>query len=140
MDELSVMEPAPSGVPYQGETLNITPLTVGQIPAFSRAVRPMFASLVGLVGSIPLGDGASEGGGLPGEVRVSPEDVLALIADHGDAFIEAAAIATRREREFIAKGMLDEFVGLVLEIIRVNADFFVQAVVKAEAGLRRSST
>jgi hypothetical protein len=134
MDELSVLSPDPASVAYQGKTLEIVPMKVGQIPAFTRALRPALTAIADISDAIAPGGQPGAGQG------TSSEQIVELIADHGDTFVEAVAVATGQAREFIADGTLEEFVDALLTVVRVNADFFARAVVKVEAGLKRSST
>lgn len=124
MDDMSVLEPASTQVSYRGETLQITPIKVGQIPRFLRVARPLFGVLAGGVGTSP---GGAAGG-------VSVLDMVALIEQHGEAIIEAAAIACGKPPEWVEGGELDELVNLVRVVIEVNGDFFTRKVVPLLAG------
>ena len=88
--------------------VEVRPLTVGQLPAFSKAVRPVLDTMV---------------------QWIDVEDVqLAEIADlveaHGDAMINAAAIATDMDAKALGRVEFDEFIELIVAIVLVNADFF----------------
>jgi hypothetical protein len=96
------LPPVPERVDVAGESLEITPLKLGELPAFARAIQPLAAGL-----------------------SVSP-DWLALLADHGEAVIEAMAIASRRSRDWVASLDLDAAVRLAEAVFRVNADFFIR--------------
>lgn len=106
-DAFAVLPPMPVFVEVGGERLDLTPLKVGEVPAFARAIQPMAASL-----------------------SVSP-DWLALLADHGDAVIEAVAIASRRPRDWVGNLDLDDAVRLAEAVFGVNADFFVRRLLPA---------
>ena len=101
-DTFAVLPPVPVFVEIAGERIDLSPLKVGELPAFARAVQPIAASL-----------------------SASP-DWLALLADHGDAVIEAIAIASRRPRDWVASLDLDEAVRLAEAVFEVNADFFIR--------------
>lgn len=88
-----------------GEPITIRPITIGQYPAFARAVRPLMAVVDGEAGEV---------------------DVIGLIAEHGEALIEAACVATGRERAWMAGLPPDAFVDLAQAVIEVNLDFFVR--------------
>jgi hypothetical protein len=118
MEDMSVLEAPSQEVVYRGETLKVTPLTVGQIPAFLRTIRPALGSLAGLASSPGQ---AGEGAGI--EV-----DLVALIADHGEALIEALAVATGKPVDWLGKGMADELAVLIKAVVEVNADFFAKRV------------
>lgn len=101
-DTFAALPPVPVSVEIAGERIDLTPLKVGEVPAFARAVQPIAASL-----------------------SVSP-DWLALLAEHGEAAIAAIAIATRRPVEWVAGLDLDEAVRLAEAVFAVNADFFIR--------------
>ncbi len=101
-DTFAALPPVPVSVEIAGEHIDLTPLKVGEVPAFARAVQPIAASL-----------------------SASP-DWLALLADHGEAVIEAIAIASRRPRDWVASLDLDEAVQLAESVFEVNADFFIR--------------
>jgi len=86
----------------------VEPLRIGQLPAFTRAIR----SCGGLL--LAVADGAD------------PSALLDVIADHGDAVIEACAVATREDVKRIADLTPDEFIALIAAVIGVNRDFFAR--------------
>lgn len=106
-NEFDIIEPPALQATLNGAPLTLRPLTVGQLPAMMRALQGLELSL-----------------------EISRENVLellpALIAENGEAIIEAAAIATRQSREAIEASDLSEFVALVAGVIEINSDFFVQ--------------
>ena len=101
-DMFAALPPVPVSVEISGEHIDLTPLKVGEVPAFARAVQPIAASL-----------------------SASP-DWLALMAEHGEAAIAAIAVATRRPVEWVAGLDLDEAVRLAEAVFGVNADFFIR--------------
>ena len=117
-EPFAALPPVPVVLVIGGERLELTPLKVGELPAFARAVQPVAASL-----------------------SASP-DWLALLAEHGEAVIEAVAIASRRPAEWVAGLGLDEAVRLAEAVFEVNADFFIQRVLPSltEAATRVSQT
>ena len=98
----AALPPVPASVEIAGEHIELTPLKVGEVPAFARAVQPIAASL-----------------------SASP-DWLAILAEHGEAVIAALAIATRRPVDWVAGLELDDAVHLAEAVFGVNADFFVR--------------
>lgn len=104
-EPFAALPPVPETVIIGGETLDITPLKVGELPAFARAVRPIAARL-----------------------SASP-DWLALLADDGEAVIAAVATAARRPVDWVAGLDLDEAVRLAEAVFGANADFFIRRVV-----------
>ena len=117
-DTFSALPPVPVTLVIGGERLELTPLKVGDVPAFARAVQPVAASL-----------------------SASP-DWLALLAEHGEAVIDAVAIASRRPPEWVTNLALDDAVRLAEAVFEVNADFFIQRVLPSltEAATRVSQT
>ena len=117
-ETFAALPPVPVTLVIGGEPLELTPIRVGELPAFARAVQPVAVSL-----------------------SASP-DWLALMAEHGEAVIEAVAIATRRPVDWVAGLGLDEAVRLTEAVFEVNADFFIQRVLPSltEAAPRVSQT
>lgn len=117
-DTFAALPPVPVSVEIAGERIDLTPLKVGEVPAFARAVQPIAASL-----------------------SVSP-DWLALLAEHGEAAIAAIAIATRRPVEWVAGLDLDEAVRLAEAVFAVNADFFIRRLLPSvtQAAVRIGQT
>ena len=101
-DPFAALPPVPDAIEIAGERIDLTPLKVGEVPAFARAVQPIAASL-----------------------SASP-DWMALLAEHGEAVIAAIAIATRRPVEWVSGLDLDEAVRLAEAVFGVNADFFIR--------------
>ena len=101
-DMFAALPPVPLSIEIAGERIDLTPLKVGEVPAFARAVQPIAAGL-----------------------SASP-DWLALLAEHGEAVIAAIAIATRRPVDWVAGLDLDEAVRLAEAVFGVNADFFIR--------------
>lgn len=117
-DPFVALPPVPVSLVIGGERVDLTPLKVGDVPAFARAVQPVAASL-----------------------SASP-DWLALLALHGEAVIDAVAIASRRPSEWVTSLALDDAVRLAEAVFEVNADFFIQRVLPSltEAATRVSQT
>ena len=103
-DALSSLPPVPRSIVIGGESIDLSPLKVGEIPSFARAVQPAVASL-----------------------STSP-DWLALLALHGEAVIDSVAIASRRPTEWVTGLELDDAVRLAEAVFEVNADFFIRRV------------
>lgn len=98
------LPPVPVTLVVADEALELTPLKVGELPAFTRAIRP-FAERLG-----------------------TEPDWLALLAEHGEAVLAALAVASRRPRTWIDGLDLDEAIRLAEALLEVNADFFVRRV------------
>lgn len=101
-NSFAALPPVATSIVIADETIDITPIKMGELPALSRAVQPLAAHL-----------------------SASP-DWLALIAEHGDALIDVLVIAVRRPREWIATLQLDDAVRLASHVFEVNSDFFIQ--------------
>ncbi len=108
MDDFATFPPQPQSLEIAGDTLALTPIRVGEVPALLAAIKPIAPHLVN-------GD----------------PDWLALLTEHGDAILDALAIATRRPREWVEALSLDDAVQLATALFEVNVDFFVQRVVPA---------
>ena len=108
-DDLGIIDPPSITVMFKGRPREIRPLTVGQLPAMMRALRdvemPSTLDAHGLASQLP-----------------------ALIADNGEAIIQAAVIASGEARAVVESAALDEFVTLVAAIIEINSDFFVRTL------------
>ncbi len=121
-DDLDTLAPAPTVARFKGRDVRITPLTVGQLPAFARAVRPFAGSFASVDG-------------------LTVDTVLGLVADHGEAFVEAVSIASRIPRGELSDAGVDDLIGLVAPVVKVNADFFgrlLRQYAPAFAGLTAS--
>lgn len=108
-DDLDVLDPPGQKVTVAGQSITVRPLTIGQLPRFVRAIQPAAPQLAG----------------------DKDIDWLALIAQHGEALIGAAAVATGIEAREIESLAPDEFVLLCGAIFEVNVDFFVQRLAPA---------
>lgn len=107
-DPFAALPPVPASLVIGGERLTLTPLKIGEVPAFARAVQPLVSSISASLSASP--------------------DWLALLADHGEAVIEAVAIASRRPNEWVTGLELDDAVRLSEAVFEVNADFFIRRV------------
>lgn len=108
MDDFATFPPQPQSLEIAGDTLALTPIRVGEVPALLAAIKPIAPHLVN-------GD----------------PDWLALLTEHGDAILDALAIAARRPREWVEALSLDDAVQLATALFEVNVAFFVQRVVPA---------
>ncbi|MCQ9378800.1 DUF6631 family protein [Methyloversatilis sp. XJ19-49] len=116
-------------VPTSAGDITVEPLRIGQLPAFARAIRQCGGLL------LAVADGTD------------PDSMLFHIAEHGDAIIEACAVATRQDAKSIAALPPDEFIAVIAAVIGVNRDFFARrmnpellARVAHLAGSRTGST
>lgn len=101
----AALPPQPLILSLGGETLEVTPLRIGELPGFARAVKPIAAHLS------------------------TQPDWMLILAEDGEALIQALAIACRRSPEWLAALSLDEAIQVAEAVFEVNADFFIQRVV-----------
>jgi hypothetical protein len=102
-NELDQLVPAGAEVRAGGETLQIKPLKIGQVPAFLRAITPALQAL-----------------------GKQPVDWLALFSRHGENLLDAISVAVGKSRGWVDGLDADDAVALVATIIEVNADFFTR--------------
>ncbi|MCH6484242.1 hypothetical protein MMG85_11805 [Pseudoxanthomonas sp. LH2527] len=114
-DGLDILDPQSGVARFRGEQLEVQPLTLVQLPRFSRLVRPVIAEFLQ--------------GRHPAWLEDDTVMVLELLELHGESIIEAAAIATGRPAEFIGGNRnAAELLDLARVIVEVNRDFFIQAM------------
>lgn len=123
-DELEVLEPTGSSVAYRDETIDVRPLTIGQIPKLVRMARPVIDEILKLENLEGLQDDDGE------FVTI----LFDLIEKHGEAMYEAAALCIEKPVAWVAGGNVAEFVDLARKVIEVNRDFFVQKLGPLLAG------
>ena len=110
MEDLDILDDAPPTlIVVPGGDIAVRPLTMGQLPRFSKALVPILEQ----VESLARGD-------------LDGLQILRLIGDHGDLVTDAVSIATDQPRERIAKLTPDYFMELLGAVISVNKDFFVR--------------
>jgi len=94
----------------------ITPVRVGDLPAFLAAIEPVTREL-------------AEG------------DLMAALTRNAEQVIQATAIGAGVDREWLNAQSLDVLLELATAVIEVNADFFVQRLLPAiEAAVTRLNT
>ena len=84
-------------------------MTVGQLPAFARAVQP----IGGFIEDIAAGRSSLDLFAL-----------LGVVAEHGEKIIEAVAVATGLDRKELEAATPDQLIALAVVVVKVNADFF----------------
>lgn len=124
---MAVLEeaPPPTRVDFRGESIEVKPLLLAKVPAFLRALQPMYPQLAGAYSALDAGQD-----GVVGALVVS------LLAEHGERLYEAIGQAIDKSADWVAD--TDDMGGLVelaTAIVAVNASFFVQQVVPRLAGL-----
>lgn len=111
MEELKKLVNSPAALILRGETLEIMPITVRQVPAFAKAIKSVLDAIGGR--------------------EWNAETLLNLMGDQGDAFIQAVGIAINKPLEWFDGLALDDFLILAVRVVEVNADFFAQRVAPA---------
>lgn len=114
------IEPLQIATAVRGVELVFSPLLVGEVPGFSRAIEP----LLGLMPEIASVANAPE---------AQANELLAAVlfravADQGPAVIRAVAITSRQPLKWVEDLRADELVALASLAIEVNADFFQRAM------------
>jgi hypothetical protein len=106
MTDLENLIPQDTLLEIAGESLAISPLKVGQLPAFLRCISPMI-----------------------GQLNAPQIDWLTLLGEHGDDLLSAIAIAVKKPREWVDGLAADEALLLAAKVMEVNADFFTRTVI-----------
>lgn len=121
-DDLSVLFPAAILVSVGGRDIDVTPLTLGELPALMKLIRAAGNTLA-----------------------AAKFDPLILLAEHTDLAIELIAVLTRQEVEWLKGLILDDAAALLVAAIEANQSFFVRngrallaAVERAMAAAGRS--
>lgn len=105
MSDLDTLVPQATEVTIGGETVRITPLRVGQLPGFLRAISPVMQ-----------------------QISSADIDWLSLFGERGDDLLSAIAIAVGKPRAWVDELAADEAILLAAKVIEVNADFFTRTV------------
>lgn len=116
-DALDAIEPECEVVTVGAREVEVRPLTVGALPAFVRAIRPVLPSVNAVLADV---DGTT----------VTEGQIVELLGE-SEAVIEAVCVATRVERAWLDEQTLDALVVLAAAVFKVNSDFFARALVPA---------
>lgn len=116
-DDVTVLAPASTVVPYQGAEITVAPLRVGIIPQVIRELRPILARL--------RPEGGAQGGF---DLDIGMDLLLDLLEHNAANLFAAAALCTGRAQEEIEAGDAAELLALVMAIVGVNRDFFTQRI------------
>lgn len=103
---LDILTPAEHKVAIGGEEITVTPIRMGKLQAFTKALEPIFGEVMAAI---------------QGEA-----DLLHVIAHHTADMIEAVSIGTGLSRERIEELLPDEFLDLASAVLMANADFFAR--------------
>lgn len=102
--ELETLIPQPVEIEIGGETLEIKPLTIGQLTRVMKAIKPALADIQGEI------------------------NLTMLAVDHGDTLLAAVAAATGMDAAWLDKLQTDDFIRLAGNLLEVNTDFFTRRV------------
>lgn len=130
MTDMAFIDPPTTTVVVRGQEIVVSPLVVGELPAFALALAPLSAG----VGSLMQAFARARADGAELDDVAVAREVLELVGLHGEAALRALGIAVRKEPTFIAVLRLDEAVALGVTAIRINADFFGRALPGMAAG------
>lgn len=119
--DLDVLDPAMGVVKFRGERLEIKPLTIGKLPKFMRLARPIIEAVVSR-------------DDLPDEDAGLINLIVKLIAEHGEAAVEAMAIVTGKPAAWIEEGSPAEFPALVRGFVAANKALFGQWIAPQAVG------
>jgi len=114
-DSLDVIAPPVRAVAVRGETLEVSPLRLEQLPAFISASRPLIGRVMIALTMAEVG-ATLEMGAL----------LLDVLEQDARAFAQAAAVVTGRSEEWLAGAPLNDIAELAEAIVAVNADFFAR--------------
>lgn len=106
MSGLDTLFPAPRPVAFGGGTVDVFPLRLARLVAFSRAIRPALPLL------------------LTGQIHVA-------IDQHFEDIRRSVSIATGLEEVALDQAWGDEFADLLAAVMEANLDFFVSRLVPA---------
>ena len=109
-DGFKTFPPEPVVLTLSGQTLELTPIRLGELPRLLKVVKALASNLN------------------------SEPDWMALLAEQGEPVLELLALTTRRDRSWINQLSLQDAVQLAAAVFEVNADFFVAQVVPAIQG------
>lgn len=112
MQDLDTLIPTGVQVLAAGELISISPLKVGQLPAFLRAIRSVMGALA-----------------------QSEVNWLEVLGTHGEPLLDALGIALGKPRAWVDDLAADEAIDLTAKVIEVNADFLTRTVLPRLEGL-----
>lgn len=110
--ELAQLFPTGKEIRINDENLTIKPFKFGELPRVFKAIEPLTASLSKMFV----------------EKQVDINSIAQMIAEGGDSVIDLMVVGSKKPREWVAELEMDGGVDLLITIIEVNADFFIQKV------------
>lgn len=118
--QLEQMAATEATVTVRGHVIKVHEVTMKNLRAFAKACGPFLSSF-------------DESGELAIRGDKKPDDfaLFKVLAENGDAFLDAAALVTNADRTFYERLRPDEFFEVAAKIVEVNGDFFVRALAPA---------
>jgi hypothetical protein len=101
----------------RGHEIVVREVTMKYLKAFAGACAPFLSAF-------------DEAGALAARDDRPPDDfaLFKVLADNGEAFMQAAAMVSNASVEFYEKLRPDEFFEVAAKVVEVNGDFFVRAL------------
>lgn len=109
-DTFEAIEPRKIAVALSIGNIEVSPILVKELPAFSRAIEPFLQQI------LAMGDG-------------DDLDVTEMLIGNMEQAISAVSIGARIHRDTLDQLSLDELVELAGAVIEVNFDFFIKRVI-----------
>jgi hypothetical protein len=123
-DLAAIAQPEGRPLTIGGRTIRVTPVMVRSIAPIARRIKP-------------FGEGmfrAMSGAG------IGTEELLEILADHGDGFIEAVALASQQDAGWVGDLQPHELLRLAVAIVEENQDFFVRWLLPSVTAMAMSMT
>lgn len=109
-NDTEFVAPVSKVLTVDGTSVTFTPLTMGEIPPVVRLVEPFLAELI------------------YGADLMDAPKMVAMMGQHGEAVIQAVALAARQPLDWTEKRLPDRVCAMAMCAIEVNADFFSKAL------------
>lgn len=103
MGDLERIAPTPRKITVAGETIEVSPLRVRDLPAFLRDCEPLVAA-------------------------IAAGDLRSALMHHADALITVTAIGAGVDRAWLEEQTPDVLIDLAAQVVEANVDFFVRSI------------
>lgn len=110
--ELAQLFPTGKEISISDANLTIKPFKFGELPKVFKAIEPLTPTLSRMFV----------------EKQADVSTIASMIAEGGDSVIDLMVVGSKQPREWVTELEIDEGVELLVSIIEVNADFFIQKV------------
>lgn len=118
----AILTPPESTIEVGGHSLDVSPIRLSELGAFSAAARPVFDLLRG------MGDGESDA------------FLFDLLMHHTDEIAALVAVGARVEPDTVRGLSLDDAYTLAEAVVASNRDFFIRRVMPLLAQLARQAS